>query len=435
MISVALEDFQKLLGAIIEAGNRKGQLARQQQEAQSLQEYRQQEMQFRQQELQQKQKEWEANQAIVGALKKAQTMQDMGNLSKSYSEFGNLPVGSQIQSSRVDPNTGYTYHTLKFNNLQDEQGNPLTTEVMSPKSYGEFRGKQVLAEQAPIKDLISQNQATNQAAIERLRAEDAASRLKDINDLKLQIAQMTDKRSRDEASDRLQNSIALALLREQGKNKALENFDPTFYAQQVREGRMTDTEVRKLGKDQSAAVFNELSRPTTQGAKPSLALNDNQKKFLEGVGPALDSVKAMDNFNDLMDNNPIAARTWLTQEHQDAIMYQDQARRGIASASTGVFAQSARAMQQALKADQNAYTPSMGLNVSGTNRKKRDTLVNDINHAIDDKLGDFSTEQRQLFKDTYGLTPYLQSVQSQAQGGKHLYFDPQGNPVQGQGVQ
>lgn len=438
---MALEDFQKLLGLISEAGYKRAEIARGQAEAESLAEYRRQEADFKNRELKQRLDEFNANLGITQALKKAQIVGDVGKSARDYSSFGELPLGATVQSSRTDPDTGYIYHTLKFGSLKDpDTGEPMTTEVMSPQSYGDFLGKQKAAENKPLQDILAQNKSDLAAQQAAYKADQEEQNRK----LRSEIADMIDRRTRDIANQNdttrrdlndanHRSAMDLLILREINENRRAElrangGMSPVDQAafendvNDVGSGAATEADLKKkYGKNQ-LLITQILSEARSRGFIP---FDQKQKETGASMAAAVNVANLFKEFNDSYKANPHAWMDPSDPAYRNLHLLKNQIDEGLIAAIPALGTTGGRLSDPRVKALQKAYSPTLieatspstwGFNVQDGNEKTLRGFTTFIDKAVEGQYSNLTPQQRGAIKQRIGLAPFLQDQANRVNG-------------------
>lgn len=413
---MAMGEVGQILEGLKISQTRRAQQISANQEVERIQIERQNQEQRAQQlqdDLKERQRQFDISQKLAKSLHDVQIVQHEQNISKGLQE-GNIPAGASLQ--QTPPGTLSPYQTYNVPGLD----NPVT--ILSPEAYRQKLGADKAAIEKPSQDAALEKQAELQKDLDArtTKSEEArAAREKLLQEQKDAAAAL-----RTNVTAKARVAAAQINAAKKKEDPTLENFDPQPYIQGALDGTYSNDEIRKLGKGQAALVNQGIAGTGT------VAISPDQKKFLEGLAPALEIVPKMDQVNGILNQNPIEARVPFTETKNNVDNLIQQIQSGVISASTGAFGQSARAMQQAIKADTGAFTPSSQLgNVSSANQQKRDAYVKLLNDSIDAKLGNLPAGQRQHIKEKLGLDKLI-GGQGGLGGLTVMHFDAQGNQIQ-----
>lgn len=377
-------------------------------------EYRQKQLENEAEDRKQRKNQFDITTKAAAAMHNLQLLQEEQRITGNLQSGMSIP-GMQQTGSDTD------HVTYQIPGME----NPIT--VLNPTAYNKMLGDRKLAEETPAFDAALKKQTVADEARAAREAEAAQAN----HDRTVELQKMKDAseliRTNITANSRL---AAASLKANKDKDAELENFDPAPYLAGLANGRYTAADISKLGKKQAQLINGLASKSDVIG------INDEQKKFLEGIGPAIEPIAKMDQFNEATASDAIGSRIPFSEKRNNLTNLIDQIKSGVVSASTGAFGQSARALSQALKADTGAYTPTLDFTYSSTNKQKRDAYVHAVNDAIDQKLGNLSVAQRHHIKEQFGLDKFLENAgpvpkpgNKTSAGGTHLYYDTKGNLI------
>ncbi len=400
-------------------------LAQQQLQRQALQDERENEarqarLDLEREQLKQQHEYQQATLKAAQALHKVQHVESLQKIGQTSQETGQAPPGAQVQQPIPGMIGMPTIATLAG---MGSEGQDISIPIFSDAVHNARLRAKKEAEVGPgIEGRLKEIDATKEA--DRLRAE--ANKAADLEKERArQLAEQAREKIRDDAALLRTQITAGARVKAAGiaHQAGASDFDPTPHVQGAFDGNVSQEDITRLPKDQKNVVVNEISKLGV------VAPTEKQKQFVNGLAPALEVIPKMKQFNEILAAHPIEARIPGSKTKDILDNLADQIQSGVVSASTGVFGQSARAMQQAIKADTGAFTPKTQWTYQETNQKRMEGYIKLVEDAIDEQLGNLSSAQRQHIKERVGLDQHVGGQPPAAKAPKVIRYDAKGNLI------
>lgn len=220
--------------------------------------------------------------------------------------------------------------------------------------------------------------------------------------------------------------------------QGLEGLTPdmiTPYVQQAVHGDLTETQLNKL------PLPKGVKTAITQGVTGAggMLLNDNEQQVVQSFTPIQQIVGKLDQYNAILKANPLKARIPGTDAYKQSKLVGDEIEGILPNVARVMATDTGRLSNTQIQMIKGMAEPSKNFltNDPSINDQRRNDFLGLSNALIDSKLSRLPEGQRAAVKQKLGITsiPMAGAPQPQQQqqpgGPTHLFFDAQGNQVQG----
>lgn len=420
---MAQEQVQGILEGLKIAQQRRAENARNSIEQQRLlqeSDQRSKELDFQRNELGERKRQFDITTKAAQAMHNLQVLQEEQRIS------GNLQGGMSIPGAVSSPGADDQHLSYQVPGL-DNPISVLTPEALRAKQQADETAK--LTPEHENRMIEINTQATNAQRLASQQREDQLAQAKVVQDYENQRA------ATHEAGENFRTSATNAAHIQAAKiGQGLEGLTPemiTPYVQQGVQGDLTEEQLNKLPlpKGVKSAIVQGVT-----GAGGAL-LNNDEQKVTQSFTPISQIVGKLDQYNAILKQNPAMSRIPGTDAYKQTKLIGQEIEGLLPNVARVIATDTGRLSNTQIQMVKGMAEPSKNFltNDPAINEQRRNDFLGLSNAIVDSKLSRLPAAQRSAVKQKLGLTkiPMLGGQQQQQQGPTHLFYDAQGNQVQG----